>query len=378
MPNEQTPEQKDLRIYRGLTLSADSLPKPEEQQQHLDRIPPPPPWRTFGLSVEEWVKEAKLSLEALVKEAKSKKSQQRAGKIDPRALGFVASEQAVELVNAALCLRRPLLIEGNPGSGKTSLAYAVACELGLPGPYRWSIVSRTTLKDGLYGYDAIGRLQQASLLRQKFGEKGEITEPEIDIGRYLRLGPMGMAFHQSRPGRPAVLLIDEIDKSDIDMPNDLLHIFEEGFFEIPELTRLLSDSEDILPYRSQREDSGEKITIEKGCVRCKEFPLVFMTSNEAREFPPAFLRRCLRLTLRQPDTEDGFYQILEKRFDSEHLKQLDEPARKLIREFLARIKKRDVKLATDQLLNAVYLLLQGDNLAKDDRQRLLDTIFKSL
>ncbi len=378
MPNEQTPEQKDLRIYRGLTLSADSLPKPEEQQQHLDRIPPPPPWRTFGLSVEKWVKEAKSSLEALVKEAKSKKSQQRAGKIDPRALGFVASEQAVELVNAALCLRRPLLIEGNPGSGKTSLAYAVAGELGLPGPYRWSIVSRTTLKDGLYGYDAIGRLQQASLLRQKVGETGEITEPEIDIGEYLRLGPMGMAFRQSRPGRPAVLLIDEIDKSDIDMPNDLLHIFEEGFFEIPELARLKSDSEDILPYRSQREDSGEKITIEKGCVRCKEFPLVFMTSNEAREFPPAFLRRCLRLSLRQPSTEDGFYKILEKRFDSEHLKQLDEPARKLIQEFLDRIKKRDVKLATDQLLNAVYLLLQGNNLTQEDRKFVLDTIFKSL
>ena len=285
MSNDQTPEEKDLRIYRGLTLSADSLPTPEEQQQHLDRIPPPPPWRTFGLSVKEWVEEAKSSLEALVKEAKSKKSQQRAGKIDSRALGFVASERAVELVNAALCLRRPLLIEGNPGSGKTSLAYAVAAELGLPGPYRWSIVSRTTLKDGLYAYDAIGRLQETSLLRQKAGETGKIKEPEI--GKYLRLGPMGMAFYKSQPGQPAVLLIDEIDKSDIDMPNDLLHIFEEGFFEIPELTRLESDSEEVLSYRSQRDDSGEKITIPKGFVQCREFPLVFMTSNEAQEFPPA-------------------------------------------------------------------------------------------
>jgi MoxR-like ATPase len=103
-----------------------------------------------------------------------------------------------------------------------------------------------------------------------------------------------------------------------------------------------------------------------------------MTSNEAREFPPAFLRRCLRLSLKQPDTEDGFYQILEKRFDSKHLKKLDEPARKLIQEFLDRIKKKDAKLATDQLLNAVYLLLQGDNLTEENRQFLLDTIFKSL
>ncbi|MGK7924883.1 MAG: ATPase, partial [Spirulina sp.] len=257
-----------------------------------------------------------------------------------------------------------------------SLAYAVAGELGLPGPYRWSIVSRTTLKEGLYAYDAIGRLQETSLRRQKAGETGEIAPP--DIGQYLRLGPMGMAFYRSRPGRPAVLLIDEIDKSDIDMPNDLLHIFEEGYFEIPELARLQSDSEKVLPYRSQRDESNEKIPIKKGFVRCTEFPLVLMTSNEAREFPPAFLRRCLRLSLRQPDTETGFYQILEQRFDSEHLKELDKPARELIDIFLQRVKRGDVKLATDQLLNAVYLLLQGDNLNQKDRQFLLDTIFKSL
>lgn len=232
------------------------------------------------------------------------------------------------------------------------------------------------MKDGLYAYDAIGRLQETSLLRQKVGETGEITE--LDVGNYLRLGPMGMAFHQSRPGRPAVLLIDEIDKSDIDMPNDLLHIFEEGFFEIPELARLQSDKAEVLPYRSQQDDNDVKIYIEKGFVQCKEFPLVLMTSNETREFPPAFLRRCLRLSLKQPDTVDGFYKILEERFKSEDLKKLDEPARKLIQEFLNRIQKRDVKLATDQLLNAVYLLLQGDNLTQDDRKFVLDTIFKSL
>lgn len=365
MSNEQKPEEKDLRIYRGLTLSKDNLPKPKEQQKHLERIPPPPPWRAFGLLDSETVEEENPTSQ-----------QSEASNIDPRALGFVASEQAVELVNAALCLRRPLLIEGNPGAGKTSLAYAVAAELGLPGPYRWSIVSRTTLKNGLYDYDAIGRLQEASLLRQKAGESGEVQEP--DIGAYLRLGPMGMAFHQSRRNRPAVLLIDEIDKSDIDMPNDLLHIFEEGFFEIPELARLKSESEKVLPYRSQRDDSVEKITIKKGFVQCEEFPLVFMTSNEAREFPPAFLRRCLRLSLGQPDTVDGFYQILENRFNSENLNELDKLAKDLIKEFLARIKNKKGNLATDQLLNAVYLLLQGQDLNQEDRQFLLDTIFKPL
>lgn len=376
MSNEQKPEEKDLRIYRGLTLTADSLPKPKEQQEHLKRIPPPPPWRTFGLLDVE--AEEKNGNAAKKEPEVSKKDTNKNKNIDPRALGFVASEQAVELVNAALCLRRPLLIEGNPGAGKTSLAYAVAAELGLPGPYRWSIVSRTTLKNGLYDYDAIGRLQEASLLRQKAGESGEIEEPDIDIGAYLRLGPMGMAFHQSRRNRPAVLLIDEIDKSDIDMPNDLLHIFEEGFFDIPELTRLKSESEDVLPYRSQRDDSVEKITIKKGFVQCEEFPLVFMTSNEAREFPPAFLRRCLRLSLGQPDTVDGFYEILENRFKSENLNELEESAKELIKEFLARIKNKKGNLATDQLLNAVYLLLQGQDLNQGDRKSLLDTIFKPL
>ena len=363
MANKPVPKPEDLRIYRGLTLSADSLPTPEEQRNHLDRIPPPPPWRSFSLSPEE-----------CTKAAKSQENPPKQEKIDPRALGFVADEKAVELVNAALCLRRPLLIEGNPGAGKTSLAYAVARELGLPGPYRWSIVSRTTLKEGLYAYDAIGRLQEASLQRQKVGEDGKYEEP--DIGSYLRLGPMGMAFYQSRPGLPAVLLIDEIDKSDIDMPNDLLHIFEEGFFEIPELTRLKTGDQSVLPYRGQEDDSEEKIPIDRGCVSCKEFPLVFMTSNEAREFPPAFLRRCLRLRLEQPDNEDDFYRILEQRFPPESLNQLDEPARNLIREFLDRIKRKD-KLATDQLLNAVYLLLQGNDLTDPD-SKLLDTIFKSL
>jgi MoxR-like ATPase len=188
-----------------------------------------------------------------------------------------------------------------------------------------------------------------------------------------------MAFYKSRPRRPAVLLIDEIDKSDIDMPNDLLHIFEEGFFEIPELTRLKQDDPKILPYRSHKEESTEKITIKGGCVQCKEFPLVIMTSNEAREFAPAFLRRCLRLSLKPPSTEEGFYNILKNRFSPEKLTTLDKPARELINEFMKRIKDGSGNvLATDQLLNAVYLLLQGDDLTQENRKVLLDAVFQSL
>ena len=360
------PEQKqaeNLQIYLGLTLTKDNIPSVAEQTKRLKRIPQAPPWRTFSF----------ISSESKEKEESIKENVN----IDPRALGFVVDQKAVDLVNAALCLRRPLLIEGNPGSGKTSLAYAVAAELGLPGPYRWSIVSRTTLKNGLYDYDAIGRLQEASLLRQKKGEGGEIKEP--DIGDYLRLGPMGMAFKLSKKNRPAVLLIDEIDKSDIDMPNDLLHIFEEGFFEIPELARLKTSPVKVLPFRRQTDDSADKIEIDKGFVQCEEFPLVFMTSNEAREFPPAFLRRCLRLPLSQPNDVKRFWEILQQRFNSEILSKLDEPAQQLITKFLKKVEKKQGNLATDQLLNAVYLLLEnGQNLNEERWKDLLETIFKPL
>src|SRR5262249_6853717 len=165
--------------------------------------PEPPPWRVFD------------------------------GLDKKRGLTYRPTDVEKEAVNAALYLRRPLLVTGPPGSGKSSLAYAVAEELE-PGKdvLRWPINSRSTLAEGLYRYDAVARLRDASLRRQD-GAAGEADV--LDIGDYLTLGPLGTALLPR--DRPRVLLIDEIDKSDIDLPNDLLHVFEEGRYEIPELVR---------------------------------------------------------------------------------------------------------------------------------------------
>jgi MoxR-like ATPase len=311
----------DWHIFQGTGEPHDDIER---------RLPPPPGWRSF--------------------------------KSEKRGETYQVSKEEIDLVNAALYLRRPLFITGKPGVGKSSLAYSVARELNLGQVLLWPITTRVTLKDGLYDYDAIGRLQDASLQRSS----PKSSPP--DIGQYLRLGPLGTALLPSK--KPRVLLIDEIDKSDIDLPNDLLHIFEEGEFVIPELARITKQFEEVyvMPYDGEKDT--DRVPIRGGKVHCDAFPFIIMTSNGEREFPPAFLRRCLRLDVKVPD-EKRLTEIVQA-----HLGETVFPqAEQLVKDFVDRQKRGD--LATDQLLNAIYLTTQA-NITLGDKETLGKALLRYL
>jgi MoxR-like ATPase len=345
----------DWWIYRGTG-------RPSASSRLAEELPEPPPWRRFRggplLAADvppddDGEMERRLGVEAHLGELD----------VDPH---------EVDMVNAALLLRRPLLVTGRPGTGKSALAFRVAKELGLGRVLKWPITSHMTAKTGLYGYDAIGRAQAAGF-RQAAARLGMVDDPvdplrEPPIGEFVRLGPLGTAFLPRK--LPRVLLIDELDKSEADLPNDLLNIFEDGEFVIQELERVRNRTPEVSVFT---DDPGQSATIVGGRVRCHAFPMVVITSNGERDFPPAFLRRCLRLETRPLTAEQ-----LAKMAANHMLDPDGEHRARLVKEFVERSEGIN-GLPADKFLEAIYLATSGAY-RKDDPawQRLLDALWRQL
>ncbi len=228
---------------------------------------------------------------------------------------YLTNESLEAAVNCALALERPLLVKGEPGTGKTLLAQAVSETLGLD-LVHWAVKSTTRAQDGLYVYDTVQRLYDA-----RFGD-GDVK----DIRRYIKLGPLGRSFASSQR---QVLLIDEVDKADLEFPNDLLHELDRMRFVIPE--------------------TGDEVV-------ATQRPVVIITSNNEKELPDAFLRRCVFHFIDFPDPE------LMKRIVRVHHPNVDgtlvDQAVVAFYELrqVPRIRKRP---STSELVDWITVLMQG-------------------
>jgi MoxR-like ATPase len=239
---------------------------------------------------------------------------------------YILSDALREIVNASIVLKRPLLLKGEPGTGKTELASVIAQDLGLP-LIRWNIKSTSKASDGLYVYDTVQRLNDS-----RFHDK-DVS----DIKQYIKPGKLGEALMAREQ---VVLLIDEIDKADLEFPNDLLYELDQMSFDIVE--------------------TGEHI-------QARHRPIVVITSNSEKELPDAFLRRCLFHYIEFPSTE------MMERIARVHFPDLKH---NLLSQIVARfyfirqrheLKKRP---STSELLDWIQALLAGGVTEQELKERL--------
>ena len=282
---------------------------------------------------------------------------------------YIPSDDLKEAVNLAIALERPLLLEGEPGCGKTRLAGAVVYEFTKKylkdekgqenwwDYYIWNIKSTTRARDGLYRYDAVARLRDAQLMGTDPKKLGEVLDEDFEKLKqrlknkknYRKFEPLGKALdpenkHSYRP----ILLIDEIDKADSDFANDLLLELEELRFEIPE--------------------TGESFPPPK------QNPIIFITSNREKPLPEAFLRRCIYFYVEFPK-QDALKLIINKRFDTvgDEKEKLRNKVIKLLDEIRKELKNNPGSKppGTSELIDFFTVLSQSNN-PSDDLDKLFE------
>jgi MoxR-like ATPase len=258
---------------------------------------------------------------------------------------YVTSKEVAETVNLAIALQRPILVEGEAGCGKTMLASAIAAELGLETPVSVTVKSTQQARDLLYRFDALRRLQE---IQDPNNKRANLVYP------YITLQPLGKVIHE---GKPCVMLIDEIDKADIDFPNDLLEALDRFAFDIDDLP--VQESARSLAAKG----FGRRVTSPAGLR-----PIVVITSNREKQLPEPFLRRCLYLELNFPLEPELLAKIVKKNLDASvrqiSNKLIDEAIKSFL-EIRANSKGLQKPPATSELIDWVKVLhWEGGTLAK--------------